>query len=112
MISRRRVVESDSLEATLEKEVNCSGSMVDSAITENNSQDGNDNDDSMINDSSLLDEIAQAGISSSILTDDSSLIPGSIPDDECSYVIPSAPNSLNTFATTRSIDDLVLVGRE
>ena len=101
-------MESDSLD----KEVNCSGSMVDSAITESNSQDGNDNDDSMINDSSLLDEIAQAGISSSILTDDSSLIPGSIPDDECSYVIPSAPNSLNTFATTRSIDDLVLVGRE
>jgi hypothetical protein len=61
---------------------------------------------------------------SSLLTDDSSLVPASLPDDEAggmlgeteaddsSYVMPSAPNSLNTFTTTRSVDDLVLVGKE
>jgi len=45
--------------------------------------------------------------------DDSSLIPASVTDDS-SYVnvIPSAPNSYNTFATTRSLDDLVLVDCE
>jgi hypothetical protein len=45
--------------------------------------------------------------------DDSSLIPASVTDDS-SYVnvIPSAPNSYNTFTTTRSLEDLVLVDRE
>eukprot|EP00980_Cylindrotheca_fusiformis_P017610 scaffold5517_cov135-Cylindrotheca_fusiformis.AAC.40 len=45
--------------------------------------------------------------------DDSSLVPVSTNDD-LSYVnvIPSAPNSLNTFMSTRSVDDIVLVGHE
>jgi hypothetical protein len=45
--------------------------------------------------------------------DDSSLIPASVTDDS-SYVnvIPSAPNSLNTFMTTRSLEDLVLIDLE
>lgn len=61
---------------------------------------------------------------SSLLTDDSSLVPASLPDDEVggmlgeteaddsSYVMPSAPNSVNTFTTTRSVDNFVFVGKE
>lgn len=75
------------------------GSLVDSVITENDQQH-------------FGSDIEITGISSSLLTDDSSLIPSSLQEDDSSYVIPSAPNSLNTFATTRSVDDLVLVGRE
>eukprot|EP00934_Nitzschia_sp_Nitz4_P003616 Nitzschia sp. Nitz4//scaffold22_size323478//141563//142556//NITZ4_000532-RA/size323478-augustus-gene-0.236-mRNA-1//-1//CDS//3329543010//3606//frame0 len=40
--------------------------------------------------------------------DDSSLVPASIPDDT-SYVLPSAPTSMNTFTSTTSYDDLVIV---
>lgn len=29
--------------------------------------------------------------------------------DDSSYVIASAPNSVNTFATSRSIDDMVVI---
>ena len=45
--------------------------------------------------------------------DDSSLVPASVTDDS-SYVniIPSAPNSINTAMTTRSIEDLVLIDRD
>jgi hypothetical protein len=44
--------------------------------------------------------------------DQLSLVPAaSVDEDEdASYVIPSAPTSLNTFPETRSVDDLVLVG--
>ena len=54
-------------------------------------------------------------LSTSFLSDDSSLIPASLDEidgteDDSSFVIPSAPNSVNTFTTTRSIDDLVLIG--
>ena len=79
--------------------LNIGGSLVDSVITENNEQH-------------FGSSIEITGISSSVLTDDSSLVPSSLQEDDSSYVIPSAPNSLNTFATTRSVDDLVLVGRE
>jgi len=50
----------------------------------------------------------QANSTSMTISDDSSLVPASL-DDELSYVIPSPPASLNTIATTRSMDDLVLV---
>lgn len=40
--------------------------------------------------------------------DGESLVPASEADDS-SYVLPSAPNSVNTFTTTRSVEDLVLV---
>jgi hypothetical protein len=43
--------------------------------------------------------------------DDLSLVSASFTDD-LSHVIPSAPNSLNTYMMTRSIDDLVLCGRD
>lgn len=53
-------------------------------------------------------------VDTSGLEDDCSLIPASLPDDDSSYVnvIPSAPNSMNTFMSTKSIDDLVVVGHE
>jgi hypothetical protein len=41
--------------------------------------------------------------------DDSSLVPVSVPDDDSSYVLASAPTSLN-FTETSSVDDMVLVG--
>jgi len=46
--------------------------------------------------------------------DDESLVPADSDtegqqDDDSSYVIQSAPNTANTLATTRSIDDFVLV---
>jgi hypothetical protein len=49
-------------------------------------------------------------IVSSIDDDDDgeSLVPASEADDS-SYVLPSAPNSVNTFTTTRSVDDVVFV---
>ena len=44
--------------------------------------------------------------------DQLSLVPASsVEDEDASYVIPSAPTSLNTFPETRSVDDLVLVGK-
>jgi hypothetical protein len=43
--------------------------------------------------------------------DDSSLVPGSVTDDS-SYVVYPAPNSENSFLTTRSWGDIVLVGRD
>jgi hypothetical protein len=43
--------------------------------------------------------------------DDASLIPVSVTDDS-SYVIYPAPSSIDTFMSTRSLDDMVLVGRE
>ena len=44
--------------------------------------------------------------------DGSSLVPASITDDSSFVnVIPSAPNSLNTFTTTTSFEDLVLIDR-
>jgi hypothetical protein len=43
--------------------------------------------------------------------DDASLVPASLPDDS-SYVIPSAPNSMNIYGITMSIDDdMVLVAQ-
>lgn len=41
--------------------------------------------------------------------DNSTMIPASVTDDS-SYVIYPSPNSGDTFGTTRSVDDLVLVG--
>jgi hypothetical protein len=43
--------------------------------------------------------------------DDESLIPAhsTSEEDDLSYVIASAPNSVNTFPTSRSIDDLVVI---
>jgi hypothetical protein len=43
--------------------------------------------------------------------DDASLVPASVTDDS-SYVIYPAPSSIDTFMTTRSLEDMVLVGRE
>lgn len=42
--------------------------------------------------------------------DDLSLVPASVTDDS-SYVFAPAPNSADTFTTTRSLDDMVVVGR-
>jgi len=57
------------------------------------------------------EEIATDEVNSSAL-DSSSLILDSADDEDSSYVnvVPSAPNSLNTFASTKSVDDLVVVG--
>ena len=42
---------------------------------------------------------------------DLSLVPASsVEDEDASYVIPSAPTSLNTFPETRSVESLVMVG--
>jgi hypothetical protein len=43
--------------------------------------------------------------------DDESLIPAESASeaDDSSYVIASAPNSVNTFSTSKSIDDLVVI---
>lgn len=43
--------------------------------------------------------------------DDESLVPASEADDS-SYVLTSAPATGNTFTSTRSVDDLVLVNSE
>jgi hypothetical protein len=53
-------------------------------------------------------------VETSGLDDDHSLIPSSFTDDDSSYVnvIPSPPNSMNTFVSTKSVDDLVVVGYE
>jgi hypothetical protein len=59
-----------------------------------------------------LEVEAQANEANESHLDDLSLVSASLADDDSSYVIPSAPNSLNTYTTTRSIDDLVLVGRD
>jgi hypothetical protein len=56
----------------------------------------------------------ETNMQSSSELDDSSLVPASTTDD-LSYVnvIPSAPNSLNTFMSTTSVEeDMVLVGHE
>jgi hypothetical protein len=58
-----------------------------------------------------LEVEAQSNEANESHLDDLSLVSASLADDS-SYVIPSAPNSLNTYTTTRSIDDLVLVGRD
>lgn len=55
---------------------------------------------------SMLDEGMDANC-----PDDSSLIPASVTDD-ASYVIYPSPCSNDTLTTTRSIEDMVLVGRE
>lgn len=37
-------------------------------------------------------------------------VPGATKDDDSSFVrLPSAPNSLNTIISTKSLDDMVLV---
>jgi len=63
-----------------------------------------------------LDRVVSSIVASdnvSVDDDEESLVPAeslSVQEDDSSYVIPSAPNSVNTFATTRSIgDDVVLV---
>ena len=53
----------------------------------------------------------EATISNETIGDDESLVPASEADDS-SYVLPSAPTTGNTLATTRSVDDLVLVNTQ
>jgi hypothetical protein len=70
-------------------------------------------DKNTIKEISIPDEIETNGDTINNLTlDDSSLVPVSVPDDDSSYVLTSAPTSLNTFAETRSVDDMVLVGED
>ena len=47
-----------------------------------------------------------------LVTDDSSLVPASLQDDDASYVIASAPTSMNTLTETISVEDLVVVGKD
>lgn len=61
----------------------------------------------------IPDEVETNGDTSNALTlDDSSLVPASVPDDDSSYVLTSAPTSLNTYPDTTSVDDLVVVGED
>lgn len=73
-----------------------------------------------LSDGSLLSSSPRPNIRDSMVSamgedddDDGSLVPvESVIDgpDDSSYIIASAPNSLNTFATTRSVgDDIVMV---
>jgi hypothetical protein len=52
------------------------------------------------------------GTINDLTLDDSSLVPVSVPDDDSSYVLASAPTSLNTYTETMSVDDMVLVGED
>jgi hypothetical protein len=98
-------------------------SLIDSSILESVEGDLENNETS--GNAMMMLHNHYNNFASSHLTDDSSLVPASLPDDDevggmlgeteaddSSYVMPSAPNSLNTFTTTRSVDDLVLVGKE
>lgn len=80
--------------------------------TQSNVNSSVDKQETPMKEISIPDEVEtnRDTINDALTLDDSSLVPASLPDDDSSYVLPSAPTSLNTFPETMSVDDMVLVG--